>query len=504
MTCGVCRGRTDNGIKCLIAALDTIKEHALMMQREAEENAKTIGNLQTHNETLQAHNEKLHRAVDLLKERQAVLHDDKRRKLSPKKSKEDISPLPQSQSSLNMNIALNSIELSDEEPEEQEEDESIAETEALSTGSPRKLCKRLPHRKPDVRNLENVQPNIVTNVNETWLRKTPKMVTKLSLTHRGSSQQLKQTRLKFDGSKASGSDKDVIKDSPNPSPASKRAPASSSLLQRTDTGNALNEDNCLLSRSNIKNVDPSFDMVVDEYNVIGSPPVASLKLPVMPPPVTPPRLKMNSSSESVVMLTPATQDIIFVNDSSEDINKIGTMDVLAEIMKDDDDACSSALLQYEQILMDQQKQIQTKPQTVQLALPSARTIKNEPITQQIEGQGNESTRLSADIEKYMMEEDSKESEDEIPRPIIVKEEPQLTTKERFNIECEECEKFINFMGFHLNDEKIKLYLSKCKHYNEQTSSPPGFWNPHMVSFAEDDPRNEVLIDTRFRDQRLKK
>ncbi|XP_034122439.1 uncharacterized protein LOC117580187 isoform X2 [Drosophila guanche] len=235
MTCGACRGRKEKGIKCLLAALDTIKEHALMMQLEAEESAKTIVSLQTDNKKLQDLNEKMHRAVDLLKERQesqAIVHTDKRRKVSPKKLKEDISPLPQSQSSLNMNIALTSIDLlSDEDAEEQEEEESIAETEPPSTGSPRKLCKRLYQRKPDVRNLENVQPTSVSSENQSWLRKTPKMMTKLSLTHRGSSLQLKQTRLKFEGSKASGSDRDVIEASPNPSPASKRAPASRSLLQ---------------------------------------------------------------------------------------------------------------------------------------------------------------------------------------------------------------------------------------------------------------------------------
>ncbi|BFF97699.1 uncharacterized protein DMAD_06064 [Drosophila madeirensis] len=502
MTCGACRGRKEKGIKCLLAALDTIKEHALMMQLEAEESAKSIASLQTDNKKLQAHNEKMHRAVDLLKERQesqAIVHTDKRRKVSPKKLKEDISPLPQSQSSLNMNIALSSIDLlSDEDAEEQEEEESIAETEPPSTGSPRKLCKRLYHRKPDVRNLENVQPTSVSSENQGWLRKTPKMMTKLSLTHRGSSLQLKQTRLKFDGSKASGSDKDVIEASPNPSPASKRAPASRSLLQRIDTGNALNGDNSILSKSNIKRVEPSFDMVIDDDDAIDSQPLASLELPVMPPPVSPPHLKMSSSSDSVVLLTPATQDIIFVNDSSEDLAKFGTMDVLAEIMKEDDDACSSALLQYEQIMIDQQKQNQPKP-TVQTA---ARGIKNEPTTQPNEDQGNESTRFSEDIEKYMMEEDDKESDDEIPRPIMVKEEPKLSLKERFDIECKECEKFINFMAPHLNDEKIQLYLSTCKHFNDLNASPPGFWNPHMVSFAEDDPRNEVLIDDRF--QRLKK
>jgi len=54
-----------------------------------------------------------------------------------------------------------------------------------------------------------------------------------------------------------------------------------------------------------------------------------------------------------------------------------------------------------------------------------------------------STKLPEDIEQHLMDnedEDSKASEEEFPRPILVKKEPELTAKERFNIECEECEK----------------------------------------------------------------
>ncbi|XP_017098086.2 uncharacterized protein CtIP isoform X2 [Drosophila bipectinata] len=217
MTCGTCRGHKEKSIKCLVAALDTIKEHALMMQRESEESAKTI-------ETLKAHNDKLHRALDMLKERQeTIVQVEKRRKVSPKKKKDDISPLPQSQDSLNMNIALNSIDISDEDFD-MEEEESIAETEP--TISPRKL--RLPTRKNDIRNLENMQPN------QGWLRRTPKnsgVLTKLSLTQKGSNLNLKQTRLKFEGNKTSASEKDVIEESPNVSSTSKRARPPRSLIQ---------------------------------------------------------------------------------------------------------------------------------------------------------------------------------------------------------------------------------------------------------------------------------
>ncbi|XP_017122356.1 uncharacterized protein LOC108142806 isoform X2 [Drosophila elegans] len=208
MTCGTCRGHKEKSVKCLFAALDTIKQHALMMQRDSEESAKAI-------ENLKAHNNKLHKALELLKERQeSMIQVQKRRKLSPKKIKDDISPQPQSQNSLNMNIALNSIDLSDED-QEMEEDETITETETTAQ-SPRKL--RLPNRKPDIRNLENVQPNNISAASTSWIRKTPKnagIVTKLSLTHKSSNSHLKQTRLKFEANKTSTSENDVIEESPN-------------------------------------------------------------------------------------------------------------------------------------------------------------------------------------------------------------------------------------------------------------------------------------------------
>ncbi|XP_016956127.1 uncharacterized protein LOC108028693 isoform X2 [Drosophila biarmipes] len=495
MTCGACRGHKEKSMKCLIAALDTIKEHALMMQRNSEESARTIEHLKTHNE-------KLHKALDLLKERQeSMVQAEKRRKRSPKKVKDDISPQPQSQNSLNMNIALGDIDLSDED-QEMEEDESIAETEATAQ-SPRKL--RIPDRKPDIRNRENVQPNNVSGAGISWIRKTPKqpaVFTKLSLTHKGSNSHLKQTRLKFEPNKTSNSEKDIIEDSPNLSTSLKRSRPQRSLIQRTDTASVSNADDWLTTSSNSSSKirKDSFEMD-DEFNMECS------ELPLMPPPSTPPGLGINSTSDSVVLLTPGTQDIIFVNDTPEEVSKLGTMDVLAEIMKDDDEACSNALRQFEKKMIDNQKHIQPNAAKVETTIPNIRAVKMEPVSQPETYVGNESTKLPEDIEQHLMDnedEDSKASEEDFPRPIMVKKEPELTAKERFNIECEECEKFINFMGSNLTDEKIEDYLSKCRHVDARSTTPPGFWNPLMVSFAEGDPRNEVLIDTRFRNQRLNK
>ncbi|KMZ00793.1 uncharacterized protein LOC6738857 isoform X1 [Drosophila simulans] len=493
MTCGKCRGHKERTVKCLIAALDTIKEHALMMQRDSEESARTI-------EQLKIHNEKLHKALDLLKERQASLvQAEKRRKLLPTKIKDDISPQPQSQNSLNMNIAISNIDLSDEE-QEVEEDESITETET-TVRSPRKL--RLPSRKTDTRDLENVQPSNVSAMGNSWTRKTPKnqgVLTKLSLTHKNNSMHLKQTRLKFEANRTSTSEKEVIEESPNLSTSLKRSRPQRSLLQsqscRTDNTSVSNADVSLTitSNSTVKTIEPSFQLDMDEFKLDSS------EHQILPPPNTPPGLKISNTSDSVVLLTPATQDIIFVNDTLEDVSKLGTMDVLAEIMKDDDDTCSSALRLYEKVMINQQKQTLPNAPKVESVIPISKAVKMEPISQPEIDLGNESTKLPEDIEKYLMDikdEDSRHSEEEFPRPLLIKEEPELTVKERFNIECVECEKFINFMGSNLTDAKIKDYLAKCRHEDARSSTPPGFWNPHMVSFAEGDPRNEVLIDTRF-------
>lgn len=60
------------------------------------------------------------------------------------------------------------------------------------------------------------------------------------------------------------------------------------------------------------------------------------------------------------------------------------------------------------------------------------------------------------------------------------------------------------MGTNLNDEKIQMYLNNCRHERElENNTPPGFWNPHMVSFTDEDPRNKIHVDRRFNDGRKK-
>ncbi|XP_017955635.1 uncharacterized protein LOC108650841 isoform X2 [Drosophila navojoa] len=240
MKCTACQGKSDATIKCFLKAMDTIKEHFLMMQGLCAEKEATISQLNTRNE-------KLHNALDLLRQgqEQRLKSSPKRRRLSPKKpqiknnntQKAQTSPLiPESQSSLNMNIALCS---------DDDEEEIITETEPPI--SPYKPWKT--RHKSSTRNCENEQPTITTtttatatasttDANSPWLGKVPKDrlpmgKTKMSLTIRSDSPRLKQTRLQFDAAKTNNtsSDKDIIDSSPNLYSSLKQAKQSRSLLQ---------------------------------------------------------------------------------------------------------------------------------------------------------------------------------------------------------------------------------------------------------------------------------
>ncbi|XP_041675317.1 uncharacterized protein LOC121530381 isoform X1 [Drosophila eugracilis] len=361
MSCGKCRGHKEKSVKCLIAALDTVKQHALMMERDSEENARTI-------ENLQARNEKLHKELDLLKDRQEfIIPAGKRRLLSLKMIKDDISPQPQSQDSLNVNIAISSIDLSDED-QEMKEDEIIAETQT-NVPSPRKL--QLPNRKPNIRNLKKQTSNV-------WISKPSNnagVLPKLSLPHKSSN--LKQTRLKFKAVQTSTTKNDLMEES-SPSLSLKRSWPPRPLVQRTGNVGVLSADDL-----------------------------------------------------------PTTSSRNITSKSTFEKKSMGTMDVLAEIMKDDDEDCSSALKQFEQDMIDQQKHRLSNRTKVEKATPVVKAVNTEPVSQPEIEVGNESTKLSQDTGKYLMktkEEDTTDSEEEFPLPFLVKEEPELSAKDRFNIE----------------------------------------------------------------------
>ncbi|XP_034482041.1 uncharacterized protein LOC117787587 isoform X2 [Drosophila innubila] len=261
------------------------------------------------------------------------------------------------------------------------------------------------------------------------------------------------------------------------------------------------DDNCTAGtskKSSNKN-QPVFDMDDDDsfFELCPDP-----TLPKSPTGLLPP-LSGASDTSSVVMLTPATQDIVFIDDSFEETNQpLNTMDFMAEAIKDNDKVSMTKLQEYEAKLIREQKMAAAREKTTTSV--KSMNVKVEQLTEQPSGMGNESTKLPEDFE---IEEDEDEvEEDIIPRPIVIKQEHEPSIKEQYNIECEQCNKFVNFMGSNMTDVQIREYLSNCRHFDQReldNNTPDGFWNPHLVSFAEDDPRSKVHVDRRFVNQRKK-
>lgn len=168
-----------------------------------------------------------------------------------------------------------------------------------------------------------------------------------------------------------------------------------------------------------------------------------------------PSLSGTSDTSSVVMLTPATQDIVFIDDSIDDTTNrpLNTMDFMQEAIKGDDKVSLTRLQQFEaKLIRDQQKAAnREKPVAsaapVQVQFPSTSTsVKEEPLSEKASELGNESTKLPADFD-LDDEMDEEEEEEVFPRPIVVvKTEVKQSVKERYKIRCAQCEKVRILLG----------------------------------------------------------
>ncbi|TMW50502.1 hypothetical protein DOY81_004430 [Sarcophaga bullata] len=232
-----------------------------------------------------------------------------------------------------------------------------------------------------------------------------------------------------------------------------------------------------------------------------------------------------TQTSSVVILTPGTQDIIFVDDSCNEDGDIDTMDLMADVMKKDNTEMLENLKKYESKIINKQQHNKLETFQKPMANPEClHNIKQEKITQNLMEEiekvnkivPTNSSNKPINTEKpqnplFSSENQNDETDDEdaMPKPFVIKQEPpdinkKLSIKERFNIECAECEKLINFLDNRLTDEQIQQHLDKCKHHNAENlrqNTPDGFWNPFILSFQADDPRNEELVDTHLKDRK---
>uniref|UniRef100_A0A1I8PAR5 Uncharacterized protein n=2 Tax=Stomoxys calcitrans TaxID=35570 RepID=A0A1I8PAR5_STOCA len=241
----------------------------------------------------------------------------------------------------------------------------------------------------------------------------------------------------------------------------------------------------------------------------------------------------SEDSSSVMLLTPTTQDVICIDDSTNDFGEIDTMDMLANIQKTESESIENLRqIESKNIVKKQQKELCGE----HFFLKPAACIKKEKKSQanlevqkiedrllhrtafNLNTNKNQSfgiTSKNAIEEKIHEQEEQVEDNDDddaMPKPFVVKQEPKdyshipkkLTFKERFNIECDNCEKLYRLLGPNLSDREFELHLNKCSFHNQPDmpqNTPEGFWNPLMLTFDENDPRNEVLIDNRFKDNK---
>ncbi|XP_018801026.1 PREDICTED: uncharacterized protein LOC108976410 [Bactrocera latifrons] len=80
-------------------------------------------------------------------------------------------------------------------------------------------------------------------------------------------------------------------------------------------------------------------------------------------------------------------------------------------------------------------------------------------------------------------------------------EANFSIKERFNVDCDECQKYIDFMGSNMSLSEIETHLRRCTRHrtakDDIPTTPPNYWNPLMPSFSENDPRNKTLLEDPF-------
>uniref|UniRef100_A0A1A9V550 Uncharacterized protein n=1 Tax=Glossina austeni TaxID=7395 RepID=A0A1A9V550_GLOAU len=202
---------------------------------------------------------------------------------------------------------------------------------------------------------------------------------------------------------------------------------------------------------------------------------------------------------SVIMLTPAMQEVIFIDDESTDL-AADTLGILADLQQN----ATNRLTHLSECENKNTQKYQNREKATFIS-KKKEIIKFSQDNQILSEEENVPTN------PLYYDEDDEEDDDFMPRPIMIKKEPDEDLsynkpglKELNSVDCKACKQHLRACGDRLTNQEIKRYLSKCSIHNKPAvthNTPEGFWNPHIMSFKENDPRNEVLIDTRFKDKK---
>lgn len=208
-------------------------------------------------------------------------------------------------------------------------------------------------------------------------------------------------------------------------------------------------------------------------------------------------------TSSVVMFTPASQDIIFLDDSSDSFN-IESMDLLKDLMNPTESLSNLKRIESNGIKMLQKingsvntayssnncSDFDEKPN-----LKTAKKIDHEfarPKDVDVKIESN--NHSSNDKENFDSGESTKSHK--FPTKTVKSE----CSRKRFEIDCQECQTYIKYLGARLTDEQIEQHIRNCTNHKkplDENLTPDGFWDPMIKPFDPNDPRNATLIDDPF-------
>ncbi|XP_037933918.1 myb-like protein D [Teleopsis dalmanni] len=561
MVCYLCPTTSKSEYDCIQTSVENIIKHCSYLNQEHQKQCKEIHLLKERNKQLNDVVTMMQRQKTTQSCSQDFISAKRRRKQSINEntfaidsSSSDTSfndELPQTSK---LNVALDSEELLEcSELNATVDDENIAETENVIKRKDSLLTairKNISVNSLRETNTNNSTKTVVNmnknnnNINKAdWLAKgashqkithfiAPLPSENAQLTKKDNDKKInlslnkknihkfKQTRLQLDGPHEHSYDKvgklvnnDVIINSPLANSSLKQSKASRSWLLRVSNNSKEN-----VERSAEKNLHVSDHMANNdtkrdnhasqiEFDISNNDITKSDELLAD---ILAEELNEEKTSEkSVLVLTPATQDIIFLDDTDIDSDIIVNHKERASLKNSCEHERDNLIAKSTVSNINIKKEMSSQDNTNILDETYVKEL------EEIENVKEENRSIFTDKIKNKLP-DAKytdDSEDFMVLPIMVKEEEcseellhkKQSIKERFKIDCQDCLKYIAFLGDNLSDREIMSHIRQCSRHKEDEllrwNTPDGFWDPFIRSFNENDPRKEVLIDTRFANKR---
>ncbi|XP_050336388.1 uncharacterized protein LOC126763168 [Bactrocera neohumeralis] len=191
--------------------------------------------------------------------------------------------------------------------------------------------------------------------------------------------------------------------------------------------------------------------------------------------------KETEKSDSILAITPTAPPLICLDDSDDNEHVTETRSNFGKKMKTQQ-AGESHLKK--SIVIVKKEKTGSENLATELAAAMLAEWEEEP----------EHHTVKSETKPKAKAEDMKPRLSQLP-------EAKFSIKERFNVDCDECQKYIDFMGSNMSLSEIETHLRRCTRHrtakDDIPTTPPNYWNPLMPSFSENDPRNKTLLEDPF-------